>query len=268
MKPLTSIEIGLCQSQAKIFELSIGRTNCSSPIFIRRFMNSSIAKSMDDKLYLYRCETIDDAIILINEEFGESNYGKTKYTKDQMYWIGYIYRCICIKYSLSSKSVYKLFRDEDIVKYYNICHTFDIVDAAERMMESIHYTDSSIAENAYRTLKRLHYTDKLKELLGKVVKVFIDKPIGYDDNGIVYTQNYGYIKEMASLNNGHQHAYVIGVDVPLKTFKGKAIAIINRKNDIEDELIVCDENAHFSKEEILEMVDFQEKNFKTKLISK
>ena len=138
MKPLTSIEIGLCQSQAKIFELSIGRTNCSSPIFIRRFMNSSIAKSMDDKLYLYRCETIDDAIILINEEFGESNYGKTKYTKDQMYWIGYIYRCICIKYSLSSKSVYKLFRAEDIVKYYNICHTFDIVDAAERMMESIH----------------------------------------------------------------------------------------------------------------------------------
>ena len=92
--------------------------------------------------------------------------------------------------------------------------------------------------------------------------------IGYDDNGIVYTQNCGYIKEMASLNNGHQHAYVIGVDVPLKTFKGKAIAIINRKNDIEDELIVCDENAHFSKEEILEMVDFQEKNFKTKLISK
>ena len=57
MKPLTSIEIGLCQSQAKIFELSIDRTNCSSPIFIRRFMNSSIAKSEEKKARKEAVET-------------------------------------------------------------------------------------------------------------------------------------------------------------------------------------------------------------------
>ena len=112
MTPLSFIEIKLCQAQAKIFEASVTKTNYSSPIFIRRFVYSSIAKSFDDKVYLYRSDTIEDAIDIINEEFGESRYGQKKYSIDQMFWIGYIYRCICIKYNLSSKSVYKLFKGD------------------------------------------------------------------------------------------------------------------------------------------------------------
>ena len=42
MKPLDSIEIKLCQLQAKIFEASVKNTTYSSPIFIRRFMLSNI----------------------------------------------------------------------------------------------------------------------------------------------------------------------------------------------------------------------------------
>lgn len=164
MKPLTSLEIKLCQAQAKIFEISVKKTNYSSLIFIRRFMYSSIAKSMDDNVYLYQSDTIDDTLNKLNEEYGKSNYGKIKYSEDQMYWIGYIYRCLCISYKLSSKNVYKLFNAEKIVKYYNICHTFDIVDAAERMMESINYNDSSIEDRAYKSMKRLFYADRLRNL--------------------------------------------------------------------------------------------------------
>lgn len=187
MKPLTSLEILLCQSQAKIFEASVDNTCYSSAIFIRRFMYSSIGKSFDDKLFLYRTESIEDVFDLMDEEFGESSYGKIKYTKDQMFWIGYIYRVISIKYNLSSKSVYKLFNGQDIVKYYNICHTFDAVDAAERMMESIKYCETPIEEIAYKYMKRLLFTDELVELLDKEVEVFIDRPIGYNHDGIIYT---------------------------------------------------------------------------------
>ena len=155
MKPLSSIEIKLCQKQAKIFELSVDETKYSSPIFIRRFMFSSIAKSLDNKLYLYTTESEKDCFDTLDEEFGKSSYGKEKYSKDEMFWIGYIYRCIAIKYNLSSKSVYKLFKAKEIIKYYNICHTFDIVDAAERMMESIDYDNSPIEEKASRILKNL-----------------------------------------------------------------------------------------------------------------
>ncbi len=160
MMPLSFIELKLCQAQAKIFEASVTRTNYSSPIFIRRFAYSSIAKSFDDRVYLYGFDTTEDVIDIINNEFGESDYGEIKYSPDQMFWIGYIYRCLSIKYNLSSKSVYKLFNAREIVKYYNIYHTFDIVDAAERMMENVNYDNSSNQEKAYKVAKRLFYAKK------------------------------------------------------------------------------------------------------------
>lgn len=165
MKPLSSIEIKLCQKQAKIFEESVEKTDYSSPIFIRRYMHSSTAKSMDDKLFLYTSDSINDVFKNIEEEFGISNYGKEKFSKDQMFWVGYIYRCISIKYNLSSKSVYKLFNAKEIVKYYNICHTFDIVDAAERMMESVHYDNSPIEQKAYECMKRLMLENNKSNIL-------------------------------------------------------------------------------------------------------
>lgn len=268
MTPLSYIELKLCQAQAKIFEASVNKTNYSSPIFIRRFVYSSIAKSFDDKKYLYRFDTIEEVFNIIDEEFGESQYGETKYSSDQMFWIGYIYRCICIKYNLSSKSVYKLFNAKEIIKYYNIYHTLDIVDASERMMENINYDNSSNQEKAYKVAKRLFYTEKLKTLIGKTVKVSIDRPIGYNHDGIVYPLNYGYIKGVKALDGEHQDAYVLGINKPLKTFEGKVLAIINRKNDIEDKLVVCSQDENYSIEEIKKALNFQEKYFKSKVIIK
>ena len=266
MTPLSYIELKLCQAQAKIFEASVAKAHYSSPIFIRRFTYSSIAKSFDEKVFLYRSDSMEEIFNIIDEEFGESQYGEIKYSPDQMFWIGYIYRCICIKYNLSSKSVYKLFNAKEIIKYYNIFHTFDIVDAAERMMESINYDNSSNQEKAYKVAKRLFYTEKLENLLGKKVKVSIDRPIGYEHNGITYSLNYGYIKEIKAPDNEYQDAYVLGIDKPVKNFEGKVVAIINRKNDIEDKLVVCEENKDYSKEEIKKAVNFQEKYFKSKII--
>ena len=266
MKPLTSIEIKLCQKQAKIFERSIKRAGCSSPVFIRRFMHSSIATLMDKKLYLFTYYADDDVFQIIDDEFGESTYGKEKYNPDLMFWIGYIYRCICIKYNLSSKAVYKLFNANNITKYYNICHTFDIVDAAERMMESIHYDNSSIEHKAYEMMKRLIFQERLNEYLGQTVEVVIDKPINYIEDDMTYIQNYGHLLNLKTPDNKFQEAYVIGIDKPIKSFNGKVIAIINRINEGEDKLVVCDESKSFNKDEILEMVNFLEKNFKSKIV--
>ncbi len=78
-----------------------------------------------------------------------------------MFWIGYIYRCLCIRYNLSSRSVYKLFNAKEIIKYYNICHTYDIVDAVERMMDAISYDASTtIEQKAYASMKRLMQEEK------------------------------------------------------------------------------------------------------------
>lgn len=166
MTPLSFIEFKLCQAQARIFEASVTKTDYSSPIFIRRFVYSSIAKAFDEKVYLCRFDTVEGALDVIDEEFPESSYGRIKYTPDQMYWIDYIYRCLCLRYNLSSKRVYQLFNAREIVQYYPTFHTFDIVDAAERMMENIDYDDSPIQERAYKVAKRLLYREKLIGLMG------------------------------------------------------------------------------------------------------
>ena len=53
---------------------------------------------------------------------------------------------------------------------------------------------------------RLVLLDTLKEMIGKTIKVYIDRPIEYNHKGIIYTQNYGYIKEyVAGMENTKMH---------------------------------------------------------------
>lgn len=265
MKPLSSLEIKLCQKQAKIFEESVNKTEYSSLIFIRRFMFSSIAKLFDNQRFMFTTISNEDVFDILDEEFGKSSYGKEKYSKDEMFWIGYIYRCLCIKYNLSSKAVFRLFNAKEIVKYYYIGHTFDIVDCAERMMEKINYDDSPIEERAYKIMKRLIFEERLYKMIGQNVDVTIDHPLGSNEDNVIYAQNYGYIKELKSLDK-YQEVYVIGEKKPLKEFKGKVIAIIKRNDDNENKLVVCKSNKNYTKKEILDMVNFKEKDFKNKII--
>lgn len=266
MRPLDSDELLLCRLQAKLFEKSVTKTQYSSPIFIRRFMLSKLSRSFDNKNYLYQYNYIDDCFDMLDEEYGKTTYGKIKYTKDQMFWIGYIYRCISIKYDLASYTVYHLFNATEIVKYYNIGHTFDPVDMAERMIESIHYDTRPIEVRALEIMRKLMYRDKLQAFMGKDVTVYIDRPIGYVHKGNLYTQNYGYIKDLKAPDGEYQDAYVIGENEPLKEYKGKVIAIIERKNDNEDKLVVSNGEKEYTNNEIKELVKFQEKYFKHKIV--
>ena len=68
----------LCDVQGKIFEQSITIEDCSSNIFIRRFMNSKFVSRMDNLTFLNESTTIEDVFDEINEEYGKSTYGKIK----------------------------------------------------------------------------------------------------------------------------------------------------------------------------------------------
>ena len=48
MKKMDKDGMLLCELQAKTFELSLKLTETSSEIFIRRFMNSDVAKMLDN----------------------------------------------------------------------------------------------------------------------------------------------------------------------------------------------------------------------------
>lgn len=55
--------------------------------------------------------------------------------------------------------------------------------------------------------------------------------------------------------------YLMGLDIPVKEYKAKLIAIVHRHNDVEDKLVAAPEDMHFTKNEIEASVRFQEQYF-------
>ena len=101
----------------------------------------------------------------------------------------------------------------------------------------------------------------VKPLLGKIVNIKIDRPIGYVHKNITYPINYGYIPNTCSGDGEELDVYLLGVNVPLQEYKAQIIGIVYRRNDIEDKLIAVPVGKIFSKKEIEKEIDFQEKYF-------
>ena len=105
-------------------------------------------------------------------------------------------------------------------------------------------------------------------MIGKNVRVVVDRPLGSyhpKHKDIFYSVNYGYIEGIMAPDGEEQDAYILGVDVPVKEFEGKIIAIIHREDDIEEKWVVAPENSAFTKEEIMEQVKFQEQYFQSEV---
>ena len=108
-----------------------------------------------------------------------------------------------------------------------------------------------------------------RKIIGQEFDVIIDRPIGSTHpkhKDIVYEVNYGYIPNVIANDNEEQDVYILGIDKPIDTFNGKVIAIIKRKNDTEDKWVMSLNDKKYSKKEIKELTNFQEKYFKIKII--
>lgn len=81
-----------------------------------------------------------------------------------------------------------------------------------------------------------------------------------------YPVNYGYIQGLIAQDGEEQDAYILGVDEPLKEFVGKVIAIIHRKDDVEEKWVVASEGVYFTEEQIMKRVAFTEQYFDSEII--
>ena len=91
-------------------------------------------------------------------------------------------------------------------------------------------------------------------MIGNIVTVTVDRKLGTchsEHKDIYYSLNYGFISGIISGDGEEQDAYIIGVDEPLDTFTGKVIAVIRRRNDVEDKWVVAPGNMAFEKEDII-----------------
>ena len=104
--------------------------------------------------------------------------------------------------------------------------------------------------------------------LGKIVDVQIDRPLNskHPKHGFIYEVNYGYVPGTTSGDGEELDCYVLGVDEPLKTFKGECIAVIHRLNDDDDKLVIVPTGTNISDEEIQKLTHFQEQYFESEII--
>lgn len=111
-------------------------------------------------------------------------------------------------------------------------------------------------------------TQLIRQLLGKSVHVIIDRPIGYDHNGLIYPVNYGYIPGILAGDGEEQDIYILGIGKPVLEFDGIVIGAVLRRDDMEDKLIASPEGMRFSREEMAEAVLFQEQYFDACIVTR
>ncbi len=100
----------------------------------------------------------------------------------------------------------------------------------------------------------------------ETVTVTVDRPMGAvhpSHADLNYPVNYGYIKGLTAGDGEEQDAYILGTCKPLRSFTGKRIAVIHRRDDEEDKWVVAPDGMPFSEEEIRRQTAFQERYFDT-----
>ena len=105
-------------------------------------------------------------------------------------------------------------------------------------------------------------------MIGKTVKVIVDRPLGSfhpKHKNMQYPINYGYVPETLAGDGMEQDAYILGVDVPIESFEGRVIAIVRRRDDVEDKWVVAPIGVNFTKEEIWDKIKFQEQYFDSEI---
>ena len=169
MRGFDEYGLAMCRYQGELFAESLKYAACSTPVFLRRFMYSQTAARMDGNGFMFESLSVEDAIAEIEAEFGQSGYGKIRYGREELYWIGYIYRYWAYTGETSSRNIYKLVKPDELRQLYVPYHSLDPAAVVERIKEAKGLEEQNLIQRGVEILKRIRY-DKLqcKELYGQV----------------------------------------------------------------------------------------------------
>lgn len=133
---MNELQLKMCDVQGRLFELSSDR-KYSSSAFIKAFMTSSVAKSLDSKFNHMQWAGEEYLLDEIVSSVGSEVFSKggAVLSKDVLYWIGYIYRYWHYYTGEESSKIYKQAPVETMKRNYMIFHTMDPVVAIEDLKE-------------------------------------------------------------------------------------------------------------------------------------
>lgn len=160
MKKIDEEGLKLCALQAEVFAASLTVTQCSSLIFIRRFMNSEVAARMDRRGFLLGASDTRSILNDVDAQYGPTSYGKERYGREELYWMGYLYRYWAYTYEKSSKQVYKQMKPKNLRKLYYPYHSLDPTQAIERILEGNGSKEEDYTEKGVRILREILEREK------------------------------------------------------------------------------------------------------------
>lgn len=137
----------LAEFQGSIFEASVDAFSCSSNVFLRRFKLSNLAKNLDKNESAFIDGDVLEALRQIETQFGISDYGNEKFSKESMFWMGYFYRYICYTRDVSTSFVFSLFKYETLNKLYYVYHTQDMKWCLDSLLEVNGLTEDIFDKN-------------------------------------------------------------------------------------------------------------------------
>ena len=121
---MNELQLKLCDIQGRLFELSADR-KFSSSVFIKEFMTSPVAKSLDSKFNHMQWAgeeyLLDEIVSSVSDEVFSK--GGAILSKDVLYWIGYIYRYWHFYTGEDSAKIYKQAPYDIMKRNYMIFHT-------------------------------------------------------------------------------------------------------------------------------------------------
>lgn len=125
MREFDTNGLRLCEFQAKLFEASVDRFDCSTYIFLRRFLHSNLLSKLDKNNSALLSLDINEGLDEIENQFGKSDYGKDKQSKEVLFWVGYMYRYISYTRGVSTQFLFKTFSYRKMFELYQVYHTQD-----------------------------------------------------------------------------------------------------------------------------------------------
>lgn len=156
-------------------------------------------------------------------------------------------------YFVDREDIERMFSDFELVR---VRHIDDCFYDGKWKNEKHYFIEAVLHKEAVK----LDYSG----IIGTMVKCTVDRALGTSHprfSQLIYPVNYGYVNGVFAGDGAEQDVYILGVEEPLEKFTGRVIAVYHRFNDNEDKWIVVPDGMSFTKEEILEKIEFQEKFF-------
>ena len=172
---MDSLQLKLCDIQGRLFELSLN-TGFDSLSFIRAFMMSEVAEHLDsayNRMQWAGEEYLLEELIAEKKEYLVKS-GRV-FSRDMLFWIGYIYRYWHFYRNVSSKTIYGIAPAETMERNYLMFHTMDAEMAIDDLIEI--YRQKQLSQEASSNEKQLPIFEVVpSQILVKVKDIAPDKP--------------------------------------------------------------------------------------------